>query len=335
MAGLARAVVFSAAVGACSASDSGRAASENDFVGYGFTTSGRAFSLSTQGEVAFLGAGEATRPRTVAAGACAVGLFTSSNNTDLNASASNDVNALFRLIRTNTSDPTVHIEALSTSTGATLVQNELPFYAGDTVEDFTMGYDFYIDPCAACALEASETVGESGGSSSTSNETSRLLVTGPDEIQFIHMVTVEPAPGKAHYNDLLQYSGGYRLARSASTFDVSRGEEWLQVVYDVSQAETVGTSSDVRIPAQIRKEPVAPYLKRYDVATTAVVDIIPDIATTVAMEFDPTSQTIILVGDCKLRKVLSVNPGSPRHAACIASIHRLRIAPLTRPLKWT
>lgn len=310
MASFARAVVFSAAVGALSsASDSRRAVSDNDFLGYGFTASGRAFSLSTQGEVAFLGAGgESTQPRTAAAaaGACAVGQFFSSNrHTDLDASASNNNgNALFRLIRTNTSeDPSVHIEALSTSTGETLVQNELPFYAGDTVEDFIMGYDFYMDPCAACALEASEAMSERAGLSSASNETSRLLVTGPDEIQFIHMVTVEPALGKAHYNDLLQYSGGYRLARSASTFDVSRGEEWLQVVYDVSQeAEAVAAASKLRTSTQIRKEPVAPYLKRYDVATSAVLDVIPDIATTVAMEFDPKSKTIILVGDCKTAK---------------------------------
>jgi hypothetical protein len=170
-------------------------------LGYGFTASGRAFSLATSGEVSFLSedATAAVQPSVVAASACAVGPFAPSSGMTRQAGASNLT--LFGLTRGNTSAATVHIVGVDVATGATVVRDELPFSGGDAAEDFALGYDFYMDQCAACALDAPRRRSRGGIETTT---TARLVVTGPDEIQFIHMVTVEPAVGKAHYNDLLQ-----------------------------------------------------------------------------------------------------------------------------------
>lgn len=255
------------------ATDAAATGVQSDVLAYGFTLGGRPFSLASDGQVAFL-KDKSDSTDVLASGACTLGSFASS------VGAEADESTLFALSRVGGEDAKVHIVGIDVSNGDTVVSNELPFYGGDAQQDFVAGYDFYMDVCATCDLDA--------GLNSGSNTTSRLVVTGPDEIQFIHMVTVEPTPKKAHYNDFLQYSGGYRLARSVSAFDTQRGEEWLQVVYDVSLDAGV----------DVKTAPVEPYWKRYDVAKKTVVDIIPDISTAVAVEFDPKSASLIILGNC-------------------------------------
>ena len=91
----------------------------------------------------------------------------------------------------------------------------MPFYPQATSVEFLLGLDYYMD--------------------TTSTTNKNLSIVGPDEIQFIHMVEVEIKENKKiAYNDILQYGGGLRLARGLSTFDLKQNQQWLQVVYDVS-----------------------------------------------------------------------------------------------------
>jgi hypothetical protein len=144
----------------------------------------------------------------------------------------------------------------------------LPFYKQSSKEEFSEGLDYYMDYA--------------------NTSRGRLSIVGPDEIQFIHMLEASVMDGKLSYSDILQYPGGVRLKRGCSAFDVRRHQHWLQVAYDVSNS----TESVVGI---IRPKL---FLKRYDIPTSTVLDIVPDIGTSVLMHFDPTSGNLFTIGWC-------------------------------------
>ena len=183
--------------------------------------------------------------------------------------------------------------------------NELPFY-GNTASEFGLGLDFYMTPCSGCdtggasagdtattttdtTSDISTTTTSSASAATTASSStvvaasasSKLLVTGPDQIQFIHVVAVEPhANRNASYNDLLQYGGGARLARSVSAYDARRNEAWMQVVYEVKDGE------------------FSTFLKRYDIAQATLLDVVPDIAVSSVLEHDINNGDLISIGFC-------------------------------------
>ena len=150
----------------------------------------------------------------------------------------------------------------------TSFSNVLPFYPQISSREFLLGLDFYMD-------------------STTSQR--NISIVGPDEIQFIHMIEAElKLDKKLAYIDILQYSGGLRLERGQSTFDTKQNQQWLQVVYDVSNNSTTTTNEiDPKI-----------YLKRYDIKEASVIDIIPDIGNSAIVEFDKGTSTVYTIGWC-------------------------------------
>ena len=130
----------------------------------------------------------------------------------------------------------VHLVGTDVATGLIATNNKLPFF-GRAAAAFADGLDFYL-------------AGNANGAER------RLVVTGPDTIDFIHVLTVDPRPKVPAYDDLLQYGGGLKLVRGGSAFDPDREEVWLQVVYDTSVS---GANS--------RPGAVTPgtYIKRYGI----------------------------------------------------------------------
>jgi hypothetical protein len=150
----------------------------------------------------------------------------------------------------------------------TSFSNVLPFYPQTSSREFLLGLDFYMD---------------------STNSQRNISIVGPDEIQFIHMIEAElKLNKKLAYIDILQYSGGLRLERGQSTFDTKQNQQWLQVVYDVSN--NVTTTSNVINPKM--------YLKRYDIKKSSVIDIIPDIGNSAIVEFDKGTSTVYTIGWC-------------------------------------
>ena len=150
------------------------------------------------------------------------------------------------------------------------IKSPLPFYPLSTAREFKLGLDFYL------SIENKDV-----------ERSTNLSLVGPDEIQFIHMLEAEiQQDGKLGFNDILQYSGGLRLARGQAVFDSARQQHWLQVVYDVSN-----TTNNTVTPRA--------YLKRYDVKTGSLIDVIPDTGTSAVLQFDDATSNIFAIGWCQ------------------------------------
>lgn len=197
------------------------------------------------------------------------------NNLTLGISCAKGENVFSFLSRTTTGE-TVQLQSFNLLTKTKFVNN-MPFYPQATSEEFLLGLDYYMD--------------------TTSTTNKNLSIVGPDEIQFIHMVEVEIKENKKiAYNDILQYGGGLRLARGLSTFDLKQNQQWLQVVYDVSN----NNSNTNNNSSQRHLEDVDPkiYFKRYDLNTASVLDIIPDIGNSAIFEYDIVTNNIFTIGWC-------------------------------------
>ena len=166
----------------------------------------------------------------------------------------------------------VHLLGTNLSTGAIATDNKLPFFGRDAAA-FAEGLDYYIDG----AVRGPE---------------HRLVVAGPDALDFIHVLTVEPRPKAPGFTDLLQYGGGLKLARAGSAFDPDRGEVWLQVVYDTTASKPgLGKPAGAVVPGT--------YLKRYGVGAAGLENTVEDPFATTALEYDPVTKMMYGVGVCK------------------------------------
>lgn len=132
-----------------------------------------------------------------------------------------------------------------------------------------------------------------------------LLVTGPDDLGFVHLLNV--TSGGSHWSDLLQYGLGTRLAHPVSSYDSHRAELWMQVVYDVSLAAPALGSSRPLVGAATAAfvSSIAPhagkyraYLTRHDVLTKTLMDVVPDPYALAALVFDPASAQTYGIGWC-------------------------------------
>lgn len=165
----------------------------------------------------------------------------------------------------------VHLVGTDLSNGAVTTDNKLPFF-GRTAEAFAEGLDYYLDGTAT-------------------GPERRLVVTGPDTIDFIHVLTVEPQPKVPGFDDLLQYGGGLKLVRGGSAFDSVRDEVWLQVVYDTSKSGAAGPGTQSVVPGT--------YLKRYGIRSAGLENTVEDPFATTALEYDPLTKVLYGVGVCK------------------------------------
>lgn len=184
----------------------------------------------------------------------------------LGTSCGKNGQSFFFLSRTNQTVSLINVDMKSSKA----IKSPLPFYPLRTASEFKQGLDFYLSV-------------ENKGTEQSTN----FSLVGPDEIQFIHMLEAEmQQDGKLSFNDILQYSGGLRLARGQAAFDSTRQQHWLQVVYDVSN-----TTNGVLAPRA--------YLKRYDVKTGSLLDVIPDVGTSAVLHFDASTGNIFAVGWCQ------------------------------------
>ena len=163
--------------------------------------------------------------------------------------------------------------ALSNSTFFTLIQNAsqgllLHAVRGKTSQQFPLPFD----------VKSAANVGMGLDLHMASDGEGNVLITGPDQLGFVHMLNVS-APG--HYEDVIQYSEGTRLARGISAFDHARGELWLQVAYDTSGYQPG--------QGQASNDTYATYLKRYDMATKTLLDVVADPQGLAVLAFDDSA----------------------------------------------
>jgi hypothetical protein len=85
-----------------------------------------------------------------------------------------------------------------------------------------------------------------------------------------------------------RYGSGIRLTRGLSVLDSTRDELWLQVVYDVSSS----SSSPSKPPV------FQTFWKRYSLSPPTLINVLPDIANAAAAIFDPSTQSIFIIGTC-------------------------------------
>ena len=188
------------------------------------------------------------------------------SNVTLGTSCGKHGQSFFFLSRSNQTVSLMNVD-MKTSKA---VRSPLPFYPLSTAAEFRLGLDFYL------SIENKDI-----------ERSANLSLVGPDEIQFIHMLEAEiQKGGKLGFNDILQYSGGLRLARGQAVFDSARQQHWLQVVYDVSN-----TTNSIVTPSA--------YLKRYDIKTGSLIDVIPDFGTSAILQFDDATSNIFAIGWCQ------------------------------------
>ena len=180
------------------------------------------------------------------------------------------------------------LELNSTSRRVHLVsKDKQPFYSYalpftlDSISAFNAGLDWHL----------------------TSGEDD-LFITGPDQLGFIHLLSVSPTAKS--YTDVLQYGEGTRLSRGLSTFDTTRKELWVQVAYDTSKARP--TNSD----------PFRAFLKRYDMVSGSLMDIVEDDSAMGALVYDSSLGHVYGLGWCAatpatrcLYRITTVNTTTP------------------------